>query len=157
MGYGLYFFIDIQTSSKPQQKTRLVVIEDKDESPGTTRASHRGWQGRLTEGDKDESPRVTRASHPGQQGRVTREDKTTSSVRTITGHRHDGKGTCQQTSFVPPATHERNKGAKTVTSSHPMILVYGNYYLFPTESINPVLWPSLPARQSRRKTWWCRA
>ena len=38
MGYGLYFFIDIQTSSKPQQKTRLVVIEDKDESPGTTRA-----------------------------------------------------------------------------------------------------------------------
>ncbi len=42
MGYGLYFFIDIQTSSKPQQKTRLVVIEDKDESPGTTRASHRG-------------------------------------------------------------------------------------------------------------------
>ena len=74
MGYGLYFFIDIQTSSKPQQKTRLVVIEDKDESPGTTRASHRGGQGRITEGDKGESPRVTRASHPGGQNNVVSED-----------------------------------------------------------------------------------
>ena len=55
MGYGLYFFIDIQTSSKPQQKTRLVVIEDKSESPRVTRTNHRGWQGRVTEGDKDES------------------------------------------------------------------------------------------------------
>ena len=36
MGYGLYFFIDIQTSSKPQQKTRLVVIEDKDELTSTS-------------------------------------------------------------------------------------------------------------------------
>ena len=52
MGYGLYFFIDIQTSSKPQQKTRLVVIEDKGESPGTTRASHPGQQGRVTLDDK---------------------------------------------------------------------------------------------------------
>ena len=42
MGYGLYFFIDIQTSSKPQQKTRLVVIEDKSESPRVTRTNHRG-------------------------------------------------------------------------------------------------------------------
>ena len=74
MGYGLYFFIDIQTSSKPQQKTRLVVIEDKDESPRTTRASHPGQQGRVTEGDKDESPRVTRASHPGGQNNVVSED-----------------------------------------------------------------------------------
>ena len=56
MGYGLYFFIDIQTSSKPQQKTRLVVIEDKDESPGTTRASHPRQQGRVIGEDKHGLP-----------------------------------------------------------------------------------------------------
>ena len=53
MGYGLYFFIDIQTSSKPQQKTRLVVIEDKDESPGTTRANHPGGPNNVVSEDNN--------------------------------------------------------------------------------------------------------
>ena len=63
MGYGLYFFIDIQTSSKPQQKTRLVVIEDKDESPGTTRASHPRQQERVIGEDKHGLPGQLHNNH----------------------------------------------------------------------------------------------
>ena len=51
----------------PSRAHEHVVREDKDESPGRTRASHPGEQGRVTREDKDESTERTKAGHPGGQ------------------------------------------------------------------------------------------
>ena len=61
---------DMEGKILPSRAQEHVVREDEGESPGRTRASHPGEQGRVTQEDKGESPRRTRASHPGMQTRV---------------------------------------------------------------------------------------
>ena len=90
---------DTEDNILPSRAHKHVIREYKDESPGRTRASHPGGQGRVTQEDKGESPGRTRASHPGGQGRVTQEDKGESPGRTRASHpggqgrvvREDGK------------------------------------------------------------------
>ena len=65
---------DTEDNILPSRAHKHVIRDYKDESPGRTRASHPGGQGRVTQEDKGESPGRTRASHPGGQGRVVRED-----------------------------------------------------------------------------------
>ena len=66
---------DMEGKILPSRAHEHVVREDEGESPGRTRASHPGEQGRVTREDKDESPGRTRTSHPGGQNSVLPDDK----------------------------------------------------------------------------------